>query len=282
MKPKFLSHAALYEGDFDCLFRNAERELPGGMHYHDFYEISLYLGDGGTFFIGDGEYAVQRGSVALIPMFEPHTLLYSRQSGYERFCLSIHPHLLLSYGTLRSNILDIFSRDNRNYPILSLTEKQVEGYERLLEPFRAPLPNVPGGDLMERALIHQFLACLYRDCYDGVHLNHTGSRHANLVAQLVGYIHGHLDGDLSLETLSREIGYSSYYLCRIFKQVTNHTLNSYIVEKRIFHAAQLMTGGMPCSQASLAAGFHSYSYFFKAFQKHMGLSPTEYVEKQKA
>ncbi|MCI8418170.1 MAG: AraC family transcriptional regulator [Lachnospiraceae bacterium] len=278
MRAKFLSHAALYTGDYDCLFRNAERELPTGLHYHDFYEISFYLGDGGTFLIRDREYMVHKGSVAMIPMFEPHTLLYSKNSGYERFCLSIHPHLLLSYGTLTSNILDIFSNENQNYPVLSLTEEQMEHYEKLLAQLRELSP-VPGRDLLEQALIHQFLACLYRDCYDGVHLNHTSSRHAGLVSQLVSYIHTHLDQDLSLDSLARETGYSSYYLCRIFRQVTNHTLNGYIVEKRIFHSAQLIAAGLSCSQASLDAGFHSYSYFYKAFQKHMGLSPTEYLKR---
>ena len=54
-----------------------------------------------------------------------------------------------------------------------------------------------------------------------------------MIAKLVDYINNHLSEDLSLGVLAQEVSYSEYYICRIFKKVTNYTLTNYIVEKRI-------------------------------------------------
>ena len=63
-----------------------------------------------------------------------------------------------------------------------------------------------------------------------------------MIAKLVDYINNHLSEDLSLGVLAQEVSYSEYYICRIFKKVTNYTLTNYIVEKRIAQAAHYLTG----------------------------------------
>ena len=78
-------------------------------------EIVVYLGNAGIFKINGKEYLIRRGDIALINMFDPHTLIYNKNTYYERFSISIDPNLLLSFNTAQSNLLDIFSKDSRNY-----------------------------------------------------------------------------------------------------------------------------------------------------------------------
>lgn len=73
MEAKFLSRSSIYKGDYDCLFRTPKNEMRSNLHYHDFYEIVVYLGNAGIFKINGKEYLIRRGDIALINMFDPHT-----------------------------------------------------------------------------------------------------------------------------------------------------------------------------------------------------------------
>ena len=87
MEAKFLSRSSIYKGDYDCLFRTPQNEMKTELHYHDFYEIVLYLGNAGIFTINGQEYLMKRGDIVLINMFDPHTLKYNKNTYYERFSI---------------------------------------------------------------------------------------------------------------------------------------------------------------------------------------------------
>ena len=274
-----MPRSSIYTGDYSCLFRNSSNEILSKPHYHDFYEIGIYLGCAGIFKINDNEYHMKRGDITLINMFEPHTLIYNKDTPYERFCISIDPNLLLSFNTTQSNLLNIFSKDNINYPLFHVKGKSFEKYLNLLNLFTHEKP-VYGKDIFEKALLHQLSAYLYNDCYDGIHFDHAKSRHISAVSELVAYINDHLNEDLSLKKLAQKINYSEYHMCRIFKKITNSTLTNYIVEKRIEQASRLLNSGIPVNKIAENVGFHNYSYFYKAFKKYTGKSPSKYKEQQ--
>lgn len=274
MEAKFLSHSSLYQGDYNCLFRTPKNEFPSGLHYHDFYEIVVYLGTAGIFQINGNEYLIRRGDIALINMFDPHTLVYNKNTHYERFSISITPSLLLSFNTSRSNLLDIFSRESQNYPIFHVDGKCFDKYLSLLHQFDQKPAH--GQDIYEKALLHQLASYLFSDCYDGIHFDNTDSRHVAIVAELVDFINSHLSENLSLDRLAQEVNYSEYYICRIFKKVTKYTLTNYIVEKRIEKAAHYLKSSMSINKVAENVGFNNYSYFYKTFSKYMGSSPLEY------
>ena len=144
MEAKFLSRSSIYKGDYDCLFRTPQNEMKTELHYHDFFEIVLYLGNAGIFTINGQEYLMKRGDIVLINMFDPHTLKYNKNTYYERFSISIDPNLLLSFNTENSNLLDIFTTSNQhfiwkngNFIFLCCYHSQLEWYfwERPLSVF---------------------------------------------------------------------------------------------------------------------------------------------------
>ena len=92
---EFISKASIYDGDYTCLLRSPKNEMISRMHYHDFYEFVIYLGNAGTFRIKNGEYLVKRGDIVLIDIFTPHTLVNTKTDFYERFSVSIDPGLLI-------------------------------------------------------------------------------------------------------------------------------------------------------------------------------------------
>lgn len=87
------------------------------------------------------------------------------------------------------------------------------------------------------------------------------------------------DSDLSVETISEEIGVSRSQLQRKLKQLTNQNPSEYIKITRLKYAAQLLvTKKLTISEVTYAAGFSSLSHFSNSFKDYYGMSPTRYIE----
>ena len=272
---EFLSKVTTYEGDYNSILRTPKNEFMHGLHYHDFYELVIYLDNAGIFRIDDGEYLIRRGDLVLIDMFKPHELLRNKNSSYQRFSISVDLGLLISFSTASSNLLDLF---HKSHPIFHLEEDQLKKYVALLQEHqRIRLNN--DQDILEKALIHQILAYAYNDCYSDEHLEEIDSQHLKILSQLLNYISSHLNQEIALADLAEEVNYSEYYVCRLFKKLTGKTLTNYIQEKRIEQVAYLLRTYDSVNQAAEQAGFNNYSYFYKTFKKFMGCSPAEYQAK---
>lgn len=274
---EFLSKANVYEGDYSCILRSPKNEMISRLHYHDFYEFVVYLGNAGVFQIKDGEYLVRRGDIVLIDIFTPHTLVNSKTNYYERFSVSIDPSLLISFSTPASNLLDIFNESGKHHRIFHKENSDFDKYVTLLNEYRnVNLKN--GQDILEKALVHHLLSYIYSDCFTVANHSSIDSNHLSVIAQLISYINEHLSEELTLAQLSELVNYSEYYVCRVFKKLTNKTLISYIQEKRIEQAAYLLKQNVPVNKAAESVGFNNYSYFYKTFKKLKGCSPAEYRE----
>ena len=92
------------------------------------------------------------------------------------------------------------------------------------------------------------------------------------------YIEDNLQGDLSLKTISKIAFYSPFHLHRLFKAITNETLNAYIIRKRIERAAMHLIHNreLTISEIAIQTGFTSNSSFTRTFSKLYGQSPTHF------
>ncbi|MCL1937381.1 MAG: ATP-binding protein [Candidatus Azobacteroides sp.] len=90
------------------------------------------------------------------------------------------------------------------------------------------------------------------------------------------------DPDLSVESISQELGLSRVHLNRRLKAITNESPGSYIRNFRLKQAALLLTKKkMSIAEVAYAVGFSSHAYFSNIFKDHFGISPSEYIEMNK-
>ena len=92
------------------------------------------------------------------------------------------------------------------------------------------------------------------------------------------FIDENIDGDLSLDTVSKVACYSPFHFHRLFKAITNETLNAFIIRRRIEKSASVLMHlpEVTVAELSLQYGFTGNSSFTRAFKNFYGISPTEF------
>lgn len=95
---------------------------------------------------------------------------------------------------------------------------------------------------------------------------------------VLSFIDENLEKDLSLQTIANIAFYSPFHLHRLFKAITNETLNAYIIRKRVERTALMLIHNKEYSIADIANkyGFKNDSTFSRTFKKIYGQSPIEF------
>lgn len=94
------------------------------------------------------------------------------------------------------------------------------------------------------------------------------------------YLSSHIQEDISLDILSERFYISKYYLCREFKKKYGEGIGSYLTNKRITLAKQLLRFTQKnISDIAEQCGIADANYFVKQFKSAEGMTPSEYRKK---
>ncbi|MBQ9735654.1 MAG: helix-turn-helix domain-containing protein [Clostridia bacterium] len=94
------------------------------------------------------------------------------------------------------------------------------------------------------------------------------------------YIADHLDESVTVEQVASVFHVSYYYLCHLFKKLTNKTVNQFRTEKLLEKAIRmLLKTDSKISDIAAICGFDNFSYFSEIFLKHIGIPPSEFRRK---
>lgn len=124
----------------------------------------------------------------------------------------------------------------------------------------------------------------YRNEYIGNKLNCTiESFDDNMLKELVGIVEDHLsDSEFGVQQLCDLSKYSYQQIYRKIRMLTGESLNEFIRGIRLKWAAHYLSqSDLRVSEIMYKVGFNSHSYFTKCFKKCFGMSPTEFVSKNK-
>ncbi|MBN1495196.1 MAG: helix-turn-helix domain-containing protein [Spirochaetes bacterium] len=104
------------------------------------------------------------------------------------------------------------------------------------------------------------------------------------IKQALAYIEMNYTSDISRENLAASLDISPNHLGKFFKVHTGKKINEYINELRISDAARMLREQSDENIINIAfsVGFESLSTFNRAFLKVMGVTPTEYKEKNRS
>ena len=95
-----------------------------------------------------------------------------------------------------------------------------------------------------------------------------------MVQKAILYIRKNLTRNLSLEEICAHVGFSKYYLCHTFKEVTQKTVIEFINHLKCQYAQKLIyEGHYTISEVSELCGFNSLPYFYRIYKKYQGTPP---------
>jgi len=108
---------------------------------------------------------------------------------------------------------------------------------------------------------------------------HSIRRYSPAVQKAILLIDSDLSAPLTLSAIAAAQGLSEGYLATVFKRETEKTVSEYVREKRMKHAAHLLTTTrLQIQTIALHCGIMDVQYFSKLFKKHTGKTPKEYRE----
>lgn len=226
------------------------------MHQHNVWEIVYYTGGEGTLYVGGDETPFRVGDLVFLPPHIPH----------REIATSPFTNIHLTVSVCDASVAPIFRvRDTEGKDILHLL--QMIYREKYLR--RAN----------DKALVEKLLAAVEQYVISQTQQdtrNHCVERCKRiLIANLS-------DSSFNISTMLSQIDHNEDYVRRIFKKEVGCTPGSYLSQKRIEYAKQLMQIGSPGSmtvrQISAMCGFDDPYYFSRAFKKHTGLHPTAYMK----
>lgn len=91
------------------------------------------------------------------------------------------------------------------------------------------------------------------------------------------YVRRHIQEDIYIADIAKEVFLNEQYLMRTFKKSTGLSVLEYITNERLQLAkALLIETAYPIKRVADAVGYGNYSYFTKLFKRNIGLTPQDY------
>lgn len=87
----------------------------------------------------------------------------------------------------------------------------------------------------------------------------------------------------SQQNLSRSLGLTPAYFCRLFYEKTGQHFSTFLTVTRMEKAQALLADGQEhnLAQVSLACGYPNKSYFCQVFKKYTGMTPSEFEQRSR-
>lgn len=250
-------------------------------HYHEFCKLLLLVNGRGGYVVDGQRYLLQPGDVVLIGSRSAHRPELETDSAYERIIIYISPEFLQQSSTAGCDLLSLFS--GRNGHVLRLWENERKKVFALAAALERELSGAEfGREILSNGALLRLLVEIGRgQRQDGAFNPNPVTPEDHRVVEWMQYLDRHLQEDLDMDALAEYFFISKFHMMRLFRQQTGFTIHTYLLQRRLLAARQLMEKGMRATEACYRCGFRSYSSFTRAYNKHFGTTPTGRVSPAK-
>lgn len=131
----------------------------------------------------------------------------------------------------------------------------------------------PGQEIIVNNLIEQLFILAVRNSRTPLK---KACEDKNIITAII-YILSHLDNDISLNDIAKEVHCSPNYFGNCFLKYTGLSFKKYLMNTRLSYARKLIEyTDLAITEISSEAGFNSAGYFSVCFKNHFGESPVNY------
>lgn len=265
----------------DGFLKESDQIFNDEIKLHEEFEVFFNATGDSSWLIENELHLADAGSLLIFSNQEVHKVHVRPDRRFERVKLLFNQNLLGGLACGGYDILSCFvNRPKGKGNVRKLSERETVECRKLFEKMgRAIGSEDPEAELQKVVALLEILMFTNRVFREGQTAEDRPESPEPL-ALVMRYIDERIDGDLSLETISRNCNLSKYHLCRIFKEKTGGTIHNYILYKRAAAAKRLMESGMEPRDVYVRCGFGAMSRFNAAFKKIVGMSPAAFVRKR--
>lgn len=121
-----------------------------------------------------------------------------------------------------------------------------------------------------------FMNNIFLDFCNENEIRDKNSKNAQLAFKIKTYLKKNINDEILLEDISLNMRLSVVHILRIFKKEFGLPIHSYILNKKVHLAKDLLTKNIPISQVAQDSGFFDQSHLNKSFKRIFQLTPKEY------
>ena len=250
--------------------------FPESLHFHDYYEILLYLEGNVRYICETNSFIPERGDLLVVPPGCLHTSrINADKTQYTRHVFYLYPAAFDAFGG--SALLDFLQAENGRPFIATLSGNTLDQTLLLTEQLHTALSSdAPDDKALSRALI----ICLFHIFNRQAGRNtRTDTLFPQNVVEIQKYLDEHFTEISGVSEVAAHFFYSREYVSRLFKRYFNTTVADYVLKRRISHSQMLILSGLPLIDACFQSGFGSVSTFIRAFRSITGMTPSDYRKK---
>ena len=249
----------------------------GRYHFHDNYEIYLFLSGDADLYIEENRYRLQRGHLFVLSDKEIHRVSVRGAAPYRRITVHFDHRVVAALNTPATNLFACFL-DHRpgEGNALALAEDQFRDLDAILGKMAATSTRY-GADVLAAVYLAELL----------VHINglfiqsksYAPTRPSGIIAEVIQYIGSNLDRRLTLDTIAAQFLLDKFYLSHLFRRETGDGLHQYMLIKKVSIAKRYLSEGRSVAETCELAGFNDYNNFIRTFKKIAGTTPGKYLNR---
>lgn len=283
LRSEFNSRQYMLSEDFELFYYSDLHFSSVGRHSHAYTEVYLFCEGDVEMEIAGRKYALRPGDVLVLPPDTVHRAIVRGEKPYCRFVFWLSESFCAALRAESADYLYLFDRVREKkdyvYPMdpLEFNSLRAQLFALLEELHTRRFGRDTQIGLHVRGLLLQLGRTVWqRDTQRTVRGTRSGYQ------RITDYIHENLGGDLSLDTLSRELFLSKFYIAHLFQENTGLPVHQYITKRRLEACVEAMRSGRRINEVYTQLGFLNYSSFYRAFLKEYGCSPAAYLREHLA
>ena len=245
-------------------------------HIHSEIEL-LYVKHGmAQIFVSDKCYKVSEGELVIVNPMEVHSIICDKNMPYHQRCICFELSLLPDKRLCNELISGITYVDRYFKKDAEPTARIVGYFEKMFDAVALSVQTLHFEVTAYASLIFAEL------CRGGlITKKNTSGKRADFVSSVQSYLSKYYAEAITSEHIARELYYTQSYFCRLFHLNFGTSFMEYLSMYRISKAKSLLDDDtLKISEVAERVGFLDQSYFSKCFKQLVGVSPTQYKNRQ--
>ena len=248
-------------------------------HSHDFFEITFITKGNGYHVINNNHHTIKQGNLFLITPKSEHNLLPANPSeAFEWINVLFFPSVISTSLIDMVDTTDILkvliSSESLHYNTKELSDIELQNdaqefqhiFEEMQQEFQA---RKAGYQNLLKGYLEILLVKIFRAYF------YDPASNTKISQKVLNYLREKsFQNDLNLEELAKRTFYSPQYFRKLFKSKTGIPLSTFIRQKRLDYAKQLLENtDLSISGVMEKAGFNDTKSFYAAFKSAYGVTP---------